>query len=58
MISPTDEGYDLYNHGIIACYTVGHVTNIYIYIYIYMLTAIVSIFGLVMIISHFVFTAT
>ena len=31
MISPTGEGYDLYSHGIIACYTVGHVINIYIF---------------------------
>ena len=27
MISPTGEGYHLYSHGIIACYTVGHVFN-------------------------------
>ena len=24
---PTSEEFDLYNHGIIACYTVGHVIN-------------------------------
>ena len=28
VISPTGEGYDLYSHGIIACYTVGPVINI------------------------------
>ena len=29
MISPTGEGYELYSHGIMACYTVSHVINIY-----------------------------
>ena len=38
MISTTGEGYDLYSHGIIACYTVGHVIKTYIYVwYIYVL---------------------
>ena len=31
MISPMGKGYDLYSHGIIACYTVGHVIKWFIW---------------------------